>query len=544
MRRLSPALLVLLLPSGSALAATASLCLRNDGEGTFSPGDIAIFADADWSAGDRTTTGPGSSIAPGDGVCTTITGVYVWTGYQYEYVFEASFLDGTGTQTVSSPSGLRITSSSGTWYVGSGGISTSRPSLGNYISIANDAPGGPSSISAYPMDDETCWVYWTGLTLSTSSDWDHNILQHSVNGGPWVDVYSWYYWGTSSYEESGLTAGDTVEYRLLEYDMYGAYAGDSVTASCALPGSSDPDSDGDGLTDSEEATLGTDPYDDDSDGDGLTDGEEVLSEGTDPLDEDSDDDGLVDGQEVYSTGTDPLDEDSDDDGLLDGDEVFAGTDPSDADSDDDGISDGDELAAGTDPSDADSDDDGISDGDEVGAGTDPLDADSDDDGISDGDERDLGTDPLDLDSDDDGLSDGDEAGAGTDPLDADSDDDGLSDGDERDLGTDPLDDDSDDDGVSDGDEVNEGSDPLEPEDDTDEPEDDTDEPEDDTDEPADDTDEPEDDTDEPEDDTGTPPEDKDGDEPETGCSSASSGRSPMALLGLLTGLVALGRRRR
>jgi hypothetical protein len=70
----------------------------------------------------------------------------------------------------------------------------------------------------------------------------------------------------------------------------------------------DIDTDGDGLTDSEEDELGTDPDDDDSDGDGLTDGEEVDL-GTDPQEEDSDGDGQADGEEV-DNNSDPTDETS------------------------------------------------------------------------------------------------------------------------------------------------------------------------------------------------------------------------------------------
>ena len=64
------------------------------------------------------------------------------------------------------------------------------------------------------------------------------------------------------------------------------------------------DSDNDGLTDAEEAALGTDPLNPDSDGDGLNDGEEVKTYGTDPLNPDTDSDGFNDGEEV-STGADP-----------------------------------------------------------------------------------------------------------------------------------------------------------------------------------------------------------------------------------------------
>ncbi len=73
------------------------------------------------------------------------------------------------------------------------------------------------------------------------------------------------------------------------------------------PGAADPggDSDGDGLTNTQEASLGTDPNSVDSDGDGLPDGDEVYVYSTSPLGADSDGDGISDLQEVIG-GTDPL----------------------------------------------------------------------------------------------------------------------------------------------------------------------------------------------------------------------------------------------
>lgn len=58
------------------------------------------------------------------------------------------------------------------------------------------------------------------------------------------------------------------------------------------------DSDGDGLTDAEEKTLGTDPKNPDTDGDGLSDRDEVKIYHTDPLKKDTDGDGVSDGDEV------------------------------------------------------------------------------------------------------------------------------------------------------------------------------------------------------------------------------------------------------
>ena len=167
----------------------------------------------------------------------------------------------------------------------------------------------------------------------------------------------------------------------------------------------DDDADGNGIDD---PTDGTGDLDDDGimdfldvddsdgrlgdpDGDGLTN-EEELSLGTDPQAEDTDDDGLTDFDEVVNLDTDPLVADTDEDGLDDGDEVKGGTDPLDDDTDGDGLGDGEEMTAGTDPLDDDTDDDGLFDGEEIALGADPLDDDTDDDGVLDGDEPEGDTD--------------------------------------------------------------------------------------------------------------------------------------------------------
>ncbi|MDD3071323.1 MAG: hypothetical protein PHX88_09050, partial [Methanoculleus horonobensis] len=95
----------------------------------------------------------------------------------------------------------------------------------------------------------------------------------------------------------------------------------------------------------------TDPYSADSDGDGLTDGEEagqmVLVNGkiyfilvSDPNSVDGDGDGISDALELDEFGTDPLARDSDHDGLTDAYELDNGTNPNNPDSDGDGWVDG------------------------------------------------------------------------------------------------------------------------------------------------------------------------------------------------------------
>jgi hypothetical protein len=130
----------------------------------------------------------------------------------------------------------------------------------------------------------------------------------------------------------------------------------------------EPDTDGDGLSDAYEINVhATDPGLWDTDGDGLSGGDEVLTTGTDPFRWDTDGDGVADGDARVAV-TDQLDSSSSPEGTA---ETTAGA--SSEDSDADRLADLDEATAGTDPSTPDSDGDGYYDGDEVNLGTEPLD---------------------------------------------------------------------------------------------------------------------------------------------------------------------------
>lgn len=138
-----------------------------------------------------------------------------------------------------------------------------------------------------------------------------------------------------------------------------------------------PDSDGDGLLDGEERSLGTNPRLADTDGDGLTDFQEVRGIlvrnlgviQTNPTDADTDNDKRSDGAEAeltdpgepnrwivrpvgkdpYRVFSDPLQADADFDTLADGDERTAGTDPNKGNTDGDARDDGTEVRLGTRP---------------------------------------------------------------------------------------------------------------------------------------------------------------------------------------------------
>jgi hypothetical protein len=122
-----------------------------------------------------------------------------------------------------------------------------------------------------------------------------------------------------------------------------------------------PDSDGDGLSDTQESTLGTDPHLADTDADGLPDGQEAQQFQTDPRNPDTDADLLNDGEEVKRS-TNPRVADTDQDGLGDGAEISIGTNPLVQDSDQDKLLDGQENQNCPRPLTPDSDGDGILDG--------------------------------------------------------------------------------------------------------------------------------------------------------------------------------------
>ncbi len=94
------------------------------------------------------------------------------------------------------------------------------------------------------------------------------------------------------------------------------------------------DSDGDGLTNSQEWSVGTDPGNPDTDFDGINDGTEVGADAANPIDTDGD--GAIDAKDVdddgdllitvteNELGTDPYNKDTHGDTLQDGFEVTNG----------------------------------------------------------------------------------------------------------------------------------------------------------------------------------------------------------------------------
>ena len=241
---------------------------------------------------------------------------------------------------------------------------------------------------------------------------------------------------------------------------------DPDTDGDGIPDSQDPDIDGDGVNNSDEKAAGTDPYNPDTDGDGTKDGDEDTDgDGKPNKDESNPDEDKItdkDGDGI----PDIIDKDDQDGpkGDKDGDGIINEEDP---DADGDGVSNDDEKEAGLDPLNPDTDGDGTNDGDEDTDGDGKknkdesevpegkvTDKDGDglgDTGVTDKDPEDGKADitdgPLTNDTDGDGIPDA---------VDPDIDGDGVNNSDEKAAGTDPYNPDTDGDGTKDGDEDTDG----------------------------------------------------------------------------------------
>ncbi len=239
------------------------------------------------------------------------------------------------------------------------------------------------------------------LTLEVTAE---DIVKHDVNG-PYTLSHI-----TLSDANTGLTIAVHPDYNTTAYTV----------------ADFEPlDTDGDGLSDNFEISIGTDVNLSDSDFDGLTDYEEISYDSDansynpasdlNPLSSDTDTDGMSDGWEMY-WGFDPLnddgtkDDDDDSDGLTNLQEYQNNTEPNNLDTDADGMPDGWEVNFGFNPvlfdSANDYDSDGLTNLQEYQNGTDPNDPDTDDDGIQDGpDNCKLMYNPDQSDADGDGIGD-------------------------------------------------------------------------------------------------------------------------------------------
>jgi hypothetical protein len=149
-------------------------------------------------------------------------------------------------------------------------------------------------IGATDEEEEGVWKWVTGETFDYAR-WESSQPDNNDSEAH----YAFYYQGTTGewYDGYDTKAGYILEYK-----------------NCTDPALTD--SDGDGVSDSEELRNGSNPAVADTDGDGLSDGEEFIA-GTSPVLTDTDSDDLTDAEEMVA-GTNPLKADTDEDGIDDG----------------------------------------------------------------------------------------------------------------------------------------------------------------------------------------------------------------------------------
>lgn len=184
---------------------------------------------------------------------------------------EGPTTDGRAKPEISGPDGVKTSLSSGFF-----GTSASAPHVGGAVALLR-AQNPSMSLSQ---------IRW--LLTNTAKDVDAAGFDYRTGSGR-----------ISLDADSDGYNHDTDNCPLISNSTQSDLDGDGAGDAC------DNDTDGDGLTNTQEVVYGTNPANPDTDGDGLTDWKEVNVHNTNPLRPDTDGDGLTDGEEVNIYGTDP-----------------------------------------------------------------------------------------------------------------------------------------------------------------------------------------------------------------------------------------------
>jgi len=242
---------------------------------------------------------PASSVAVGSeagniSVANPANGTYTLTvasAYAGDYSLVVEYVDTAGVS--------KLLSVRGFIHAATNSISFTLNSTTTNKLTLNHAPQPPDGLRA-----DAVGTGGLATRLSWAASSDPLVTGYVVYAKNYDEPYFAQVGSTTAaiYDTGNAWAADTsVKTRIYAVTAKKADGAESFLSSTAQ----NDDRDHDDLTDTEEATQGTNMSNPDSDADGLQDGEEVIN-GTNPLLIDSDGDGYRDSTEVQS-GTDPLD---------------------------------------------------------------------------------------------------------------------------------------------------------------------------------------------------------------------------------------------
>ncbi|WP_165071831.1 fibronectin type III domain-containing protein [Paludisphaera rhizosphaerae] len=190
-------------------------------------------------------------------------------------------------------------------------------------------PSPPTGLTVTSQSSSSISIAWTPKPGAVA----YRVSRRTADG-PWIEIGSAAN-DFTSFTDSTVVAGVVYTYGVAAETFtqnFTVRSGRAVS-NFAIAEEGTADHDDDGLSNVDEANLGTDPTYFDTDGDLLPDGWEARYEGFDPKSPtpaqgDADGDGLTNIAE-YTHDTDPTKEDTDGDGVSDSAEVASGSDPKD-----------------------------------------------------------------------------------------------------------------------------------------------------------------------------------------------------------------------
>ena len=162
------------------------------------------------------------------------------------------------------------------------------------------------------------------ITVAWDKNLEDDVIGYKMHYGTISRDYQDYQYtvdvkNNTSCSISGLDEGTTYYFAATAYNDKNIKSSYSEELAHTVPNAQLPvDTDGDGISDNDESSYGTDPDNADTDADGINDGDE-LSYWENNWDADADNDGIIN----------LLDADSDNDGFMDGLEIKDGYDPAD-----------------------------------------------------------------------------------------------------------------------------------------------------------------------------------------------------------------------